>query len=103
MHMVKVYGSTYSGYMWIIFNEDYTNFISLRQWCLYAQLKNGYIEADRTNHISPKFLCVHEFQKNGDIKICQIQSSKKISRCIHYSIADHDIHKDDLQYWDALV
>ena len=40
-----------------------------------AQLKGGYIKADRTKHISPKLFHMHELQNNGEIDIQQIKSS----------------------------
>ena len=37
-----------------------------------AQIKGGYIKADKTKHISLKFFYTHELQKNGEIDVQQI-------------------------------
>ncbi|GJV86457.1 hypothetical protein Tco_1530395 [Tanacetum coccineum] len=40
-----------------------------------AQLKDGYINADKTEHILPKFFLTHDLQKSGDIIVQKVHSS----------------------------
>ncbi|GJS04721.1 hypothetical protein Tco_0321229 [Tanacetum coccineum] len=40
-----------------------------------AQLKDGYIKADRTKHILPKFFFTHDLQKSSDIIVQNVCSS----------------------------